>query len=121
MVAKGVWISDDEAKQIAEASLIALNEGDYEAFVANFADELRQAMSEENFQELRTTLQETSGMFLSLTGPQLVKASTPDVVGYVYTCEFEKEEVILTNYYIVDGDRIEGYFVNSPNLRKISQ
>jgi O-glycosyl hydrolase len=114
-------ISDDEARQIAEAALIAINEGDYEAFVENFADQLSEAMTEEKFWELRTILQETSGNFLSLTGPRLVKASSPEAVGYVYTCKFEKEDVVLTNYYRVDEDKVEGFFVNSSNLRKISQ
>jgi hypothetical protein len=114
-------VSDDEARQIAEAALMAINESDYDGFVEHFADPLSEAMTEEKFRELRAILQETSGNFLSLTGPRRVKASSPEGVGYVYTCKFEKENVVLTNYYRIDGDKVEGFFVNSPNLRKISQ
>jgi hypothetical protein len=114
-------ISDEEARLIAEAALMAINEGDYDGFVANFADPLIEAMTEEKFLELRAILQETGGNFLSLKGPRLVKASSPEGVGYVYTCKFENEDVVLTNYYRIDGDKVEGFFVTSPNLRKISQ
>jgi hypothetical protein len=89
--------------------------------VTHFSDKLRDAMSEESFDELRGLVQETSGKFISLSGPQLVKASSPNAVGYVFNCKFEKEEVVLTNYYLVDGDQVEGFFLNSPNLRKVSQ
>lgn len=114
-------ISEQEAREIAEGALAALNAGDYEAFSANFSEVMREAMDEDSFRQLRDTLQETSGTYLSLSGPKLVKASTPNAVGYVYECEFEKEEVVMTHYYFVGGHQVEGFFLTSPNLRKISQ
>jgi hypothetical protein len=114
-------ISDEQARHVAERALVALNEGDYEAFVENFSARMREAMDEGSFNQLRATVQETSGNYLSLSGPKLVKASTPNAVGYVYDCKFEKEDVVVTNYYFVDEDKVEGFFLNSPNLRKVSQ
>lgn len=62
---------------------MTLNEGDYEAFVANFAKKLSEAMTEAKFLELQETMQETSGKYLSLAGQKLAKAPTPEAVGYV--------------------------------------
>jgi hypothetical protein len=114
-------LSDQQAREIAEGALVALNEGDYEAFIEHFSEKVQAAMSPESFEQLRATVQETSGDYLSLSGPKLIKTSSPDAVGYVYDCKFEKEEVVVTNYYLVDGDKVEGFFLNSPNLRKVSQ
>jgi hypothetical protein len=111
-------ISEQEARQIAEGALLALNGGDYPAFVENFDEVLRKALDEERFNELRAILQESSGKFLSLSRPKPVKANFPDAVEYVYDCQFEKEKVTLTNYYRVGGELVVGTFVDSPSLRK---
>jgi hypothetical protein len=84
--------TEEDASQIAEQALMALNEGNYDSFVIHFGERLSEAMTEAIFLELRTTKQETSGQFLSMSDPKLVKTSSPEAIGYVYTCKFEKEE-----------------------------
>jgi hypothetical protein len=114
-------LTEGQAREIAEQTLSALNDGDYEAFSANFDEKLREAINEQRFEELRLLVQESSGGFVSLTGPKLVKTASPQTVGYVYDCKFEKEDVVMTHTYFVDGNQIAGFFLTSPNLRKASQ
>lgn len=114
-------LSEGQAREIAEQTLSALNEGDYETFSANFDEKLRAAITEQRFEELRLLVQESSGDFIGLSGPKLVKTASPQTVGYVYDCKFEKEEVVMTHTYFVDGNQVAGFFLNSPNLRKASQ
>jgi hypothetical protein len=114
-------LSEGQAREIAEQTLSALNEGDYKAFSANFDDKLREAIDEQRFEELRLLVHESSGDFIGLSGPMMVKTASPQTVGYVYDCKFEKEDVVMTHTYFVDGNQIAGFFLNSPNLRKASQ
>lgn len=40
---------------------------------------------------------------------------------YRLTCTYDLESVIVTVTFKVDGDKVEGLFFDSTNLRKISQ
>jgi hypothetical protein len=109
-------LSDEAVTQVTTDLLTALSAGRQEDFVRDFSDDMRALFMEEaQFTALRTMLQETSGNFISCAAPSLFNRG--DYAVYRLRCRFEQEDVMVTVVFKVDGDRVEGLYFDSPNLR----
>lgn len=117
--AKPAALSDAEVVELAGRLLTGLNEGDYAAFSRDFSDEMRAALPESQFGALRDMLQETSGNYLTCGEPTLSNRSGYSI--YRLICRFEKEEVVVTLTFKINGRQVEGLFFDSPNLRAFSR
>jgi len=71
------------------------------------------------FNELKWLLSNTSGQYISKIKD--VVAYKDDYVIYIYNCEFEKEEVVVTISFNKNISMVEGLFFNSQNLRKAAR
>jgi hypothetical protein len=116
---KPAALSDEEVRQVAESSLRALDEGDKAAFVENFSTTMKEAYNDQEFENLRALLAESSGKLVSCGEPQL--SNIQGYARYSFPCEYEKEEVAVTFVFEVGGSLVEGLFFNSANLRSMTQ
>lgn len=82
---------------------------------------MQTAVSEEEFLSLRETILEASGQFEAITGSRIANARTQGYVSYIFTCQFEEENVQLTMVYAIDGNEVEGLFFNAPKLNQAMQ
>jgi hypothetical protein len=73
------------------------------------------AFTEDQFNQLRDLLQTSSGNYLSIGTPTLSNAQ--GYVIYQFPCQFDREEVTVTITFAIGGDKVEGLFFTSPNLR----
>jgi hypothetical protein len=112
-------LSDEQVGELAENILVAINQGDHQAFMRDFSDQMKEAFPESEFIKLRELLQSESGAYLSRSAPDLVNQQGFAV--YNLTCEYEKEKVTVRLVFSIDGDKVEGLFFDSANLRKVSQ
>lgn len=64
-------------------------------------------------------LQNASGNYISCAEPAL--SNNQGYAVYRLTCKFEQEDVVVTVAFKVGGDKVEGLFFDSVNLRKLSK
>ncbi|MBE3037474.1 MAG: DUF3887 domain-containing protein [Chloroflexi bacterium] len=118
---KPAALSNDQVVQVVENTLQAINAGDYQSFTQDFSDEMKNAFTEEQFTSLADMLQNASGNFVSCADSQPAISNNQDYAIYRLTCTYDLESVIVTVTFKVDGDKVEGLFFDSTNLRKVSQ
>ncbi|MEZ0396545.1 MAG: DUF3887 domain-containing protein [Anaerolineales bacterium] len=117
--AKPAALSDAEVVALTEAMLAALDQGDYAAFSRDFSPTMLAAFPQEQFDSLRAMLREASGGPVSCAQPAL--SNRQGYAVYRLTCAFEKEDVVVTIVFAVDGRQVEGLFFDSPNLRALAR
>jgi len=118
---KPAVISNDQVVQVVENTLSAIDAGDYQKFTQDFSDEMKKVFSEEQFTSLTDLLQNASGNYVSCADSDPVLSNNQGYAIYRLTCTYALESVIVTITFKVDGDKIEGLFFDSTNLRKVSQ
>lgn len=109
-------LSTEQVGQVVENILLAIDAGDYEKFSVDFSDTMKSALPEDKFLELREMLQTSSGKYASCAAPNLLNNQGYAV--YRFLCKFEKEDVTVTVTFKIDGDKVDGLFFDSTNLRK---
>jgi PBP1b-binding outer membrane lipoprotein LpoB len=110
-------LSDEQVVKVTESILNSINDMDYENFTQDFGEEMMAAISEDDFVDMRTMLQSSSGIFIACQQPALMNNAGYAI--YRVICEFEQEDVVVTVTFKVDGDKVEGLFFDSPNLREL--
>lgn len=108
-------LSNDEVIAVTKNVLTALDAGDYAAFSRDFSDEMRKALPEEQFNELRDTLHKFSGKFVS--AGELKLSNKNDFAIYRIICKYEHEDVVVTIVFYIGGNLVEGLFFDSSFLR----
>ncbi len=116
---KPAALSDAQLGQVTESILKAINAGTYPDFVRDFSDQMKAAFPESEFTKLHELLQNASGNYISHAAPTLL--NNQGFAVYRFPCKFEKEAVIVTITFKVDGVQVEGLFFDSTKLRKLSQ
>jgi hypothetical protein len=118
---KPAAISNDQVVQVVENTLSAIDAGDYQKFTQDFSDEMKKVFSEEQFTSLTDLLQNASGNYVSCADSEPALSNNQGYAVYRLTCTYALESVIVTITFKVDGDKVEGLFFDSTNLRKVSQ
>jgi hypothetical protein len=118
---KPAAISNDQVVQVVENTLSAIDAGDYQGFTQDFSDEMKKAFSEEQFSSLAGMLQNASGNYISCADSDPALSNKQGYAIYRLTCTYDLESVIVSITFKVDGDKVEGLFFDSTNLRKVSQ
>jgi hypothetical protein len=113
-------LTEEQVAQVTDRVLQAVNTGSYPDFTRDFSDKMKQAFTEDQFNQLRELLQKTSGDYLSLT-PKPEMANKQGYAVYSFNCKFEQESVLTTITFKVGGDQVDGLFFDSQNLRKQTQ
>lgn len=116
---KPAALTDAQVVEVAENILLALDTSDYAAFTRDFSADMLAAFTEDQFTQLRDLLQNASGNYLSMHAPRL--SNSRGYAIYRFPCKFDNEDVIVTITFSIGGDKVEGLFFDSPNLRNASQ
>jgi hypothetical protein len=116
---KAAGLSNKQVSAVAENILQALNASDHAKFVQDFSDNLKGAFPEAQFIQLRDLLQNASGNFVSLGSPSL--SNGQGYALYRFPCQFERETVLMTITFLIGGQKVEGIFFDSDNLRGAAQ
>jgi uncharacterized protein YpuA (DUF1002 family) len=114
-------LSNEQVVQVVDQTLKAIDSGDYQAFTQDFSDEMKTAFTEQQFSSLVTLLHDASGNYTSCAGSTPPLTNNQGYAVYRLPCTFEKEKVVVTITFKVSGDKVEGLFLDSTNLRKASQ
>lgn len=109
-------LTDQQVSALTGNILQALDENDYPRFVQDFSDPMLAAFSEDQFSQLRDMLQAASGSYVSIGELNLSNAQGYAV--YRLSCQYDLETVTVTITFAIDGEKVEGLFFTSPNLRK---
>jgi len=117
--ARPAALSNEQVAQVADNILKAIDAGNYQDFTRDFSDHMKSVFSEAQFDQIRYTLQSTSGGFVSRSAMKL--SNNSGYATYQITCKYEREEVTVTVVFKIGGVRVEGLFFDSPNLRRITR
>lgn len=116
---KPAGLSNEQAGQAAETVLQAIDAGDHTGFTQDFSEEMKKAFPETEFSKLRDLLANASGQYQSIGEPTL--SNNGDFAIYSFPAQYEKERVTVTVTFKIGGDKVEGLFFDSQNLRKALQ
>ncbi len=111
-------LTDDQLTAVAENALRALDANDYTQFTQDFSDQMNAAFTQEQFTTLRTMLQTASGMFVSVDKPSSL-TNNKGYALYRFPAKYERETVYVTLSFLVGGEKIEGLWLDSSNLRNM--
>jgi hypothetical protein len=118
---KPAALSNDQVVQVVDNLLKAINAGDYQSFTQYLSAEMKNTFTEAQFTSLADLLKNASGNYVSCADSQTALSNNQGYAVYRLTCKYDLEGVIVTVTFKVDGDKIEGLFFDSTNLRKATQ
>lgn len=110
-------LSEDEVRAVTASLLTALEQGDYARFQAYLSEEMMRALPEEQFYLLQQDILNASGRFIQ-TG-EMRLSNRGEYAIYRMMCQYEKEKVVVTIVFKINGTQVEGLFFDSVNLRQI--
>jgi hypothetical protein len=116
---KPASLSNDQVAQAVDHVLSAVNTRDYPGFIRDFSDAMKTAFPQAQFTSLHNTMQNASGNYASCGQPALTNNQGYAI--YRLNCKFNTENVMVTVTYQIAGDKIQGLFFDSTNLRKLSK
>ena len=112
-------LSDDQVGTMVDNMLQAINTGDHQEFTRDFSEAMITAFPETEFTKLRDLIQGTSGNYISLGELTLINQGGYAI--YLFQCEYDKENVIVKVVFAIGGDKVDGLFFDSTNLRAASK
>ncbi len=98
----------EQATEIAENALRALNGGEYSAYTRDWTELMKSSITEKDFLSWRDQVMKTAGKYQSISDVQLTAAKTPGHVRWVFTCAFERARARYSLTFKQDGNQIEG-------------
>ena len=118
---KPAALTNDQVVQVVDNFLKAVTAGDYQTFAQDFSDEMKNGFTLEMFTSLADLLKNASGNYISYADTEPELSNNQGYAVYRLVCQFDLESVVVTMTFKVDGDKVEGLFFDSANLRKGSQ
>ncbi len=114
-------LSNEKVIQTIDNILKSIDAGNFQSFKQDFSDEMKTAFSQEQFTNLVDLLHNNSGNYISCADAEPELSNNQGYAVYRLACTYELESVMVTVTFKVDGDKVEGLFFDSTNLRNISQ
>ena len=112
-------LTDQQVVGVTENILKALDANDYQAFIQDFSQSMLSAFPQAQFDSLHALLQKSSGSYVSLGNPSL--SNNQGYAVYRIPAKYSNETVYITITFQVGGQKVEGLFFDSANLRKVSK
>jgi len=116
---KSAGLTDQQITSMTESVLKAIDANDFQEFTRDFSDKMVSVFTQAQFDSLRGLLQKACGNYLSLGSPGLTNNQGYAV--YRIPAKYANETVYVTITFLVSGQKIEGLWFFSINLRKASQ
>ena len=117
--AKPAGLTDQQVTSLTENMLKALDANNYEDFTRDFSDKMISAFTPDQVTALQALIGNASGKFISIGTPTLMNNQGYAI--YRFPCKYENETVYVTITFLIDGQKVEGLFFDSANLRKPAQ
>ena len=111
--------TDQQVASVTENISKAMDVNDYKAFIRDFGQGMLSAFTQAQFDSLRAMLEKASGKYVSLGNPSL--SNNQGYAVYRFPAKYSNETVYVTITFLVGGQKVEGLFFDSVNLRKVSQ
>jgi hypothetical protein len=103
-------LSQEEASALIDNALQALNNGDYAAWSRDWADDMKAAIKDPDFQEYRQQVVSQYGQYLALESIEIQPGLNADRVRWVAVADFEKGKIKYTFSFLPDGKQVKGIF-----------
>ena len=103
-------LSQDEASTLIDNALQALNTGNYAAWSRDWADDMKAAIKDEDFQSYRDQVVAQYGQYVALESIEIQPGSQADRVRWVVVADFEKGKIKYTFSFLPDGKQVKGIF-----------
>jgi hypothetical protein len=103
-------LSQEEASALIDNALQALNTGDYAAWSRDWADDMKAAIKDRDFQSYRDQVVAQYGQYLALESIEIQPGQNADRVRWVVVADFEKGRIKYTFSFLPDGKQVKGIF-----------
>jgi hypothetical protein len=103
-------LTEDEASALIDNALQALNTGDYAAWSQDWADDMKAAIQDKDFQSYRDQVVAQYGQYVALESIEIQPGINPDRVRWVAVADFEKGKIKYTFSFLPDGKQVKGIF-----------
>jgi hypothetical protein len=103
-------LSQEEASSLIDSALQALNTGDYAVWSRDWADDMKAAIKDVDFQEYRSQVVTQYGQYLALESIEIQPGSQVDRVRWVVVADFENGRIKYTFSFLPDGKQVKGIF-----------
>jgi Protein of unknown function (DUF3887) len=103
-------LSPEEASTLIDSALQALNTGDYAAWSRDWADDMKDAIKDSDFQDYRQQVIAQYGQYVALESIEIQPGINADRVRWVVVADFEKGKIKYTFSFLPDGKQVKGIF-----------
>lgn len=114
---KPAGLSDEALLSTADNVLQAVDANDFGQFSRDLSDQMKAAFTEAQFNSLHDMLLHASGHYQSVDTPTLTNNQGYAV--YRFPATFENETVYMTLTFLTGQTKVEGFWLDSPNLREL--
>jgi Protein of unknown function (DUF3887) len=115
---KPAGLTDQQVAGVTENILKALDARDYQSFSRDFSDQMKAAFTQAQIDHLVSLVQTASGSYVSLGTPSL--SNNQGYAVYRFPAKYARETVYVTVTFLMGGQKVEGLWFDSVNLRKAS-
>ena len=103
-------LSQEEASALIDSALEALNTGDYAAWSRDWADDMKAAIQDKDFQSYRDQVVAQSGQYVAIESIEIQPGINADRVRWVAVADFEKGKIKYMFSFLPDGKQVKGVF-----------
>jgi hypothetical protein len=103
-------LSQEEASSLIDSALQALNTGDYSTWSHDWADDMKAAIRDADFQAYRQQVVAQYGQYVALESIEIQPGNNADRVRWVAIADFEKGKIRYAFSFLPDGREIKGIF-----------
>ena len=103
-------LSEEEASALIDNALQAINTGDYAAWSRDWADDMKAAIQDKDFQSYRDQVVGQYGQYVAIESIEIQPGMDADRVRWVAVADFEKGKIKYTFSFLPDGRQVKGIF-----------
>jgi hypothetical protein len=103
-------LTQEEASTMIDSALQAINSGDYAAWSQDWADDMKAAIQDPDFQEYRQQVIAQYGQYIALESIKIEPGQNADRVRWVVVANFEKGKIKYSFSFLPDGRQVKGIF-----------
>lgn len=103
-------LSQEEASTLIDSALQAINTGDYAVWSKDWADDMKAAIKDPDFQSYRQQVVAQYGEYVAIDSIEIQPGQNADRVRWVAIADFEKGRIKYTFSFLPDGRQVKGIF-----------
>ncbi len=103
-------LSQEEASTLIDSALQAINTGDYAVWSKDWADDMKAAIKDPDFQSYRQQVVAQYGKYVAIESIEIQPGQNADRVRWVAIADFEKGRIKYTFSFLPDGRQVKGIF-----------